>query len=362
MPDFEQDFIPPHCPNPECHFHKGERQLWHFVRIGFYPRARAPHRIRRFRCCHCRRRFSTQTFASCYWLKRPILGELFGRLLACSGYRQIARALSCSPHLVLGQTARLGRHCLLFHQERRPPVQEPLSLDTFVGFEFSQYAPIGVHTAVGRSHFFYGFTASELRRSGAMRAAQKKRRAWLERRHGRPDPRAVERDVTALLGALCPAPQPLELHTDEHADYPRALKRLRHLSVSHHTISSRIARTSRNPLFPVNLLDLLVRHSSANHKRETIAFSKRRQSAIERLWVLLVWRNYVKSFSERRRDSTPAMQLGVESRGWQPAEILAERRFVERVGLPQAWREQYDRGLTTRYLANNHRHHLRYAS
>ena len=56
----------------------------------------------------------------------------------------------------------------------------------------------------------------------------------------------------------------------------------------------------------MNLLDLLIRHSSANHKRETIAFSKRRQSAAERLFVLVVWRNYLKSFSERKRDATPA--------------------------------------------------------
>jgi hypothetical protein len=38
--------------------------------------------------------------------------------------------------------------------------------------------------------------------------------------------------------------------------------------------------TAQNPLFPVNLADLLLRHSSANHKRETIAFSKRRQGAM----------------------------------------------------------------------------------
>jgi hypothetical protein len=49
--------------------------------------------------------------------------------------------------------------------------------------------------------------------------------------------------------------------------------------VTHRTISSRALRDTRNPLFAINLLDLLIRHSGANHKRETIAFSKRRQSA-----------------------------------------------------------------------------------
>jgi len=41
------------------------------------------------------------------------------------------------------------------------------------------------------------------------------------------------------------------------------------------------ARTGQTPPFPVNRLALWIRHSGANHKRETIAHSKRRQGAIE---------------------------------------------------------------------------------
>ena len=89
------------------------------------------------------------------------------------------------------------------------------------------------------------------------------------------------------------------------------MSEMRTRTLTHATTRSTVARTPHNPLFPVNLLDLLIRHSSANHKRETIAFSKRRQSAAERLFVLVVWRNYLKSFSERKRDATPAQRLGI---------------------------------------------------
>jgi hypothetical protein len=117
--------------------------------------------------------------------------------------------------------------------------------------------------------------------------------------------------VATLLRLVTVNATRLELHSDEHRDYPLALARQQHLKeVRHHTISSRALRDSRNPLFAINLLDLLIRHSGANHKRETIAFSKRRQSAAERLWLLVVWRNHVKSFSERKRDATPAMRAG----------------------------------------------------
>jgi transposase-like protein len=355
---------PPHCPNPRCRFHC-DPTGWHWVKDGFFGRQSDPLRVQRYRCRHCRRRFSDQTFRLTYWLQRPrLLQSVFHALLACSAYRQVARSLETGPGTVLTHAARLGRHALLFHEQRRPRVlpDEPLVLDSFESFEYSQYHPTLFHVAAGQqSHFFHGFTASELRRSGRMTARQKRRRALLEARHGRPDPRAIERDVAALLGVLAPGPRRLELHTDQHSDYPRALRRLPHLEVEHRTISSRAARTPRNPLFPINLIDLLIRHSSANHKRETIAFSKRRQSAIDRLWVLVVWRNYMKSFSERARGESPAMRLGLLTRRLRAREVLERRLFPERIGLPPAWRRYYRRAVETREIPRCARHRLKYA-
>lgn len=126
-------------------------------------------------------------------------------------------------------------------------------------------------------------------------------------------------------------------------------------------MSSRAARTPKNPLFPINLLDLLIRHSGANHKRETVAFSKRRQSAAERLWVFLVWRNYAKSFSERRQDDPPAVRRGLMRRRWRMGEMFRERLFPSRIALPERWRLYYERHVATRSLTSNRRHRLRYA-
>lgn len=355
---------PPFCPNPSCAYHRVSRVDWRCVRTGFYIRLTPPHRVQRYRCRHCRRQFSDQTFLLTYWLKRPeLLVEIAAGLVGCSGYRQLARARGCAPTTVLAHAARLGRHALLFHEQHRPRIEEPLALDSFISFEFSQYAPTAFHVAVGQtSHFAYGFTDSELRRSGTMRSGQHRRRDALERLHGRPDPQATERDVADLLALLCPAPQRLELHTDQHKAYPRAVRRLPHLEVDQRAVSSRIARTPRNPLFPINLLDLLIRHSGANHKRETVAFSKRRQSAVERLWVFLAWRNYVKSFSERRQDDSPAMRRGVMGRRVRLAEVFRERLFPDRIELPERWRRYYERRVETRYLSVNRHHRLSYAS
>jgi hypothetical protein len=336
------------------------------VRNGTFRRLTAPWRVQRFRCGHCGRHFSQQTFEDTYWLKRPeLLAAIFADLVGCAGYRQIARKYEISPQTAALHAARLGRHCLLLHALLLPdgPRSEPLVLDSFQGFEFSQYHPTLFHLVVGKdSHFVYGFTDSELRRSGRMTARQKRRRAELEHEYGRPDPRSVQREVARLLAIVAPEPQRLVLHTDEHPDYPRALLDLPHLEIEHHTTSSRAARTSGNDLFASNLLDLLIRHSSANHKRETIAFSKRRQAAAARLWVLLAWRNHCKWFSERKHGATPAMRAGVCTCRWSVRRLLKQRLFPGRIALPERWQVYYW-GLTpTRRIANARRHQLRHAA
>jgi transposase-like protein len=365
MPVRAGAFVPPFCPAPDCAFHRDPRG-WRFKRKGWFVRAAAPHRIQRFLCVHCGRSFSSQTFSTTYWLKRPdLLRALFMRLLACSGYRQIARDLRVSPTAVLQQTARLGRHCLLFHERLRPKHSptEPLVVDGFETFEFSQYTPVHFHLAVGgSSHYMYAFTDSELRRKGRMTEAQRARRAELERLHGRPDPKSIELEMAELLRLVVPGGASVDLFSDDHPAYPRAWRRAKDRRVVHRTVPGTAERTPRNPLFAVNLADLLIRHSSANHKRETIAFSKRRQSAAERLWILVVWRNYLKPFSERKRDAAPAQRLGLTPRRLEVEDVLEARLFPSRADLPERLARYYRREVATRRIPNGTRHQLRYAA
>ena len=358
-------FKPPCCPNPDCPFHCCT-EGWRFKRIGFFSRLAAPNRIQRYQCCHCRRTFSTQTFSTTYWLRRPeLLQPLFFRLLACSGFRQIAREFAVSPTTILGQSARLGRHCLLFQHHHRPRAAptEPLVLDGFESFEFSQYHPCHFHVVVGQeSHFFYTFTDSELRRKGRMTAHQRGQRREFEQHFGWPDPRSIELEVAQALQLVVPPGSLTELHSDDHPAYSRALNRLTEHRFRHRTTPGSAPRTTANALFPVNLLDLLIRHGSANHKRETLAFSKRRQSAIERLAVLQVWRNFIKQFSERRRDSlTPAERLGLCERRLKVAEVLKQRLIPSLVRLPERLERYYRREVLTRRIPHGVRHRLRYA-
>jgi len=356
-------FVPPHCPRSQCSYHRCVHG-WRWVRFGHYVRQCEPRVIPRYRCLHCRATFSSQTFSTTYYLKRPdLLQPIAHRLLACSGYRQIAREARCDPTSVMGQAARLGRHALLLLHEMQPtgPICEPLVIDGFESFAYSQYHPLHLNHAVGaNSHFTYGFTFARLRRKGTMTPAQRRHRAGLEATHGCPDPKAIELSVAELI-RISASPQPLTLRSDEHPAYPRAFRRLREHAIRHERTPSVEARTASNPLFPVNLLDLLMRHNSANHKRETIAFSKRHQSVVERAAWLLAWRNFGKHFSERTHDGTPAMRLGLTRTPWSVGRLLDGRRFVTRTELPASWAEYYGRGIDTPGIRNPRRHALRLA-
>src|SRR4030095_1424182 len=195
-------FIPPFCPRSHCRYHRSAIG-WEWVHFGSFSRQCAPQIIPRFRCCHCRSTFSTQTFSTTYSLKRPKLPEpVFHRLLACSGLRQITREARCVHSTVMGLAARLGRHALLFLTHPRTPgtITEPLVVDGFESFAYSQYHPLHVHLAIGaNSHYVYGSTLSRLRRSGRMTAKQRRRRKPIEDQHGRPDPRAIELDMAAAV-------------------------------------------------------------------------------------------------------------------------------------------------------------------
>ena len=360
-----KSWAPPFCPNPNCKHHNNSGDLWPYKKIGFFRRLTAPHRIQRFTCKACKRSFSTQTFSTTYWQKRPDLDPLI--IMKTTGgmaNRQIARDLKTSPETINRHIARLGRHCLLFHNQmmRHSPPVSYVVVDGFESFELSQYYPFHHHVAVEKgTDFFIHFTDSELRRKGRMTAHQKSRRKALEMEFGRPDPKAVEKDMRLLLDESLRGQPAATVFSDDHPAYKRSIKKVTTL-VDHRITPGSEHRDKSNSLWEVNFLDLLIRHSNANHKRETIAWSKRRQSSAERLAILLVWRNYMKGRREKVRGSpTPAMERGMMERPLEIWELLEKRIFRTRCELPPRWSEYYDRRVTTRALPENRSHELKMA-
>jgi hypothetical protein len=253
---------------------------------------------------------------------------------------------------------------MLFHQQMMQgcPAATEVVVDGFESFEYSQYFPIHHHIAVEKgTDFIIYFTDSELRRKGRMTEVQKKRRTILEKELGRPDPKAIEKDMRELLDVTLTDGLTSTVFSDDHPAYKGSLRGLG-FKVDHRITPGSAHRDKNNSMWEINLLDLLIRHCSANHKRETIAWSKRRQASAERLAILLVWRNYIKCRREKVRGSpTPAMERGMVNRPLEIGELLQLRIFRTRIDLPPAWSDYYDRKVETRALSCNRRHELKMA-
>jgi transposase-like protein len=358
---------PPHCPSPDCLFHL-DSTGWRFKRAGFFVRKTRPHRIQRYRCSHCKRAFSSQTFSPTYWLRRPdLLEPVFRAEVAGAGHRQIARQFGVVHATIQRLAERLGRHCLLLHETFRKKTvtrlaQEPIVMDGLGTFAGGQYWPLELTGLIGsRSYYSYDFVVTERRRSGTMTALQKKRRLAHEEKLGRPDPKALTRDVIELLRTNLSAGGRIELRTDEKSEYRTALRRLQYPELVHQTTHSKVPRTANNPLFAINAHHMFVRHSGANHKRETVAFSKRIQAVIHRHAIFQVWRNLVKAASERRPPATPAQRLGIADAPWSIRRVLQSRLFPHRIELSERVMKSYWGECVSRFVLGERSHRLRLA-
>jgi hypothetical protein len=253
--------------------------------------------------------------------------------------------------------------------ELRGQVDEPFVFDHFETFELTQDYPFGIGTAVGaESWFVYGLDPAPHGRSGRRSAAQERRLRSRPRRrtHGRyvGSTRRIF-DTLLDLGST----DGVRIRADGHPDYQRAIRsdrRYRGIRLERHPNPLRGPKGSpRSPravdrdraMFPVDLLHKILRHSLAHHRRETIAFTRRLNAAMERMFVTAVWRNLVKKRSERTRDgTTPAMRIGLTDRRWNWTQVLSRRLFFDRVAMPEPWPMLYRREWTTPLLPANARH------
>ena len=336
-------FYPPFCPWPECVAQKAPGRG--FQRNGWYRKRSSIRRIPRFRCRDCRRTCSRQTFSTTYYLKRPaLLRAVAAGLAACSAHRQIARSCDCSKTTVTRMAERLGRHAILFHArslKSLPPLTETVVHDHWEVFIGRQDRALGVGTAVGsNSWFVYDLDPAPHRGSG--RRPDRKSDSGVLSPTNRSYIKSIQRTFRALIPHLFDNDR-LIVNVDGRKDYQ--------VAVGAKDLSSRVTLriypnpkrgpkgTPRSPeaverdraMWLVDHLHQLLRHSCADHKRETIAFGRRLESIMGRAHLLAVWKNFIKSRSERRPDrTTPAMRLGITDSRWRWERLLSRRLFPER--------------------------------
>jgi hypothetical protein len=334
-------FHPPFCPNPDCHTHRGRIAL-RFHRHGSYLRSSDGIREIRLICVHCHRTCTRRTFSFLYRSKRPELpAAVAPALMASSAHRQIARSLRCAKTTVTRIADRLGKHARLFHRlalAHLEPLREPVVHDHFETFVGRQDQALAIGTPVtARSWFQLGPDPAP------------------HRGHGRRPDRKVDRPPTPaerapyiasigrsldLLAPRVPTDSRLTLVVDGRQDYRIALD-------SHPEGDRFVLEVYPNPehgpkgsprskeaiardraMGPVDHLHQFIRHTQADHKRETIAFGRKAESVMGRVYLMTVWKNFIKGRSEKPPDRrTPAMLVGLADRPFTWKRVLAKRLF-----------------------------------
>ncbi len=354
-------FLPLFCPNPDCAHHQrrtpllpGEKPWFHrkshfnTTRNGWVPR---------FRCKSCGRYFSAQTFSVDYRLRIPTrCQEVLASLYTCQGQRQLARVLGIDASSVARRISRLGAQALGAHArflQAATPDPEAV-FDGFESFARSQYLPLNVNILVGKhSEALFGFNLVFLKRKGRMTANQRIQRDALEADIVRPKGHGSDR-AAELFGEyyrLCQARgvEPITFYTDEHRDYPLALKKAGLTGkVAHHTTSSRKARTRSNPLFAVNYVDRQFRKDKSEYVRETTRWAQRPDRMMERVAVYVAWHNLNKPVRvrDKKLKRVTHAQLAGLSKSWVEQEwqrLGRERVFPKREPLREFHRRVWNR-------------------
>jgi hypothetical protein len=287
--------------------------------------------VARFRCRHCGRTFSRQSFRADRYHKKPYLNAAFLRLMvSCVGLRQAARVLQVARRTVEHRFSWMADHARHYLQNRlaHAALRGPFQLDELESFESNRYQPLSVAVLIHRRTFFLlGTAVAALRRKGKMTPQQKLRRALHEALHGRrpsQPPHAVRR-LLAQLRRLVHPHGPVCLQTDQKRLYARVGRAIlgERFVWSPHPACARRDRT--NPLFPINHTNARLRHFLARLRRRTWCVTKQRRHLQAHLHIAALWMNYCRGITNRTR-VTPAQAVGVAPRAYRPEEVLGWRQ------------------------------------
>jgi len=309
-------FRPPRCPHRHCPNHRSPGPGFCSPHGSYQPLCR-PRPVPRFRCGACRKTFSRQTFRMDYRDHRPHLNpQLFALLASGLGLRQSSRLLGLSLRCTELKFRKIARHLRRLTLNLRGPLPDGVrlqfdELETYEGRRNTR--PLSVPVLIEReSRYIIWSESAPIRPRGKMTPARERAIAEDERRFGpRRDlsARSVRRTLRRGFALVRPG-QRVIFESDEKTSYPVHLRRTQgKAKVEHRQTSSKLARTTWNPLFPINHTEAMARDLMGRLRRESWLVSKKRRYLDLGLALFSAYRNYVRKRFNRDRES-PAQVLG----------------------------------------------------
>jgi hypothetical protein len=159
---------------------------------------------------------------------------------------------------------------------------------------------------------------------GNLRPCDQVRLAKAEERHGKRESQSSEA-VTACftrLKALVKDDAKVVVWTDKKTTYPSILRDVFGERVEHLTVHSKEPRGMQSPLKFINNTFAMFRDGLGRLVRRNWGHSKVRRNLTWHMWVWVLYRNFVREWTNRERDNCSAKVLGVVSRRLTAAELL----------------------------------------
>jgi transposase-like protein len=324
-------FVPPRCPNSACEYHLQPKPGFYRRRGSYLPRCRTEP-VPRFFCRGCRRGFSRQTFRHDRGDRRPECNApLFSLVTSGVGLRQIGRLLGLDINSVQRKHRKIARTCELLHGNLTTLLPEGR---TYVIDEEETYEGASIRTVTmpvlieAKTWFVVATATGSIRRLARPGTARRRRQDREERGRGRrPDEsNHCVRKVLEQLQARTPS-GPVVLLSDEKASYRSIARSVFGDRLEHQQTPGTLARTTYNPLFPINTTLAMTRDNCGRLRRRSWLVSKDRRYLAMQLHVFTVYRNYVRRrFNRDRQQETAAMLLGLLPRALVDGEVLSWRQ------------------------------------
>jgi hypothetical protein len=355
------------CPNKKCRYNRqlSYNEIW-FRKDGSHP-TKAFGRVQRYRCLHCGKTFSDQTFLLNYYLKKETdFKKLLNQFNSNNSTCFIARENNMSFESIRIRRDRMARNGLFFQSTMQNDhiIDEPLCADGFESYTRSKYYPTNINILVGSdSGYLYYFTESHSRRKGKTTMKQKERMEWeyADKSFYGCSLRSQFSDLLSFPKGRCKN-NAFILHTDEHKTYQKVITELSrdedYPEVQHRKTSSKQIRNGKNPLHKANNMDLLFRKDLPNHRKGTICFARNDRNMLSRIALYMVTHNFYKP----RRISDKAKQteekhytgLGFDEekvRFWKSL-FTSYRFFLSKAQLPDYFLKVWKRKSETPFGEN----------
>jgi hypothetical protein len=269
---------------------------------------------------------------------RPDLNtKLVHSICSGVGLRQTSRDLGLSLRCTELKFRKIARHLRRLNMNLRQalPPGSTFQLDEFETYEGRRNTrPLSIPVLIEtRSRFLVWAESAPIRPRGKKTKARLKAIAEDEAAFGsRRD--ASRRSVLRTLNRAADLAAGLEnvvLRTDEKSSYPGlARAAFGAVRLVHLTTNSKLARTTWNPLFPINHTEAMARDLVGRLRRESWLVSKKRRYLDLGLQVLCAYLNYVRP-RFNGEEASRAQLLGFVPRRLKLGEV---------VGWRQDWRER----------------------